>query len=112
MNPNAVRNWRAAPNQPCASWLQIPFFEFLRRRAERAELVNGRACGRKGERLKRFGEHLVKIRCWRIAGADVGIELRACPSCTNVDTYSMMAASMSGLSCPAVNAPMGPVPTS
>ena len=30
---------------------------------------------------------------------------------TNVDTYSIMAASMAGSSCGAVNAPMGPVST-
>ena len=57
-----------------ASRLQIPFLEFLRRRAERAELIDRRARGREGERLKRFGEHLVEIAVGD-AGADVRIEI-------------------------------------
>ena len=39
-------------------------FGALCRRAERAELVNGRARGREGERLKRFGQHLVEVLLW------------------------------------------------
>jgi hypothetical protein len=49
------------PIQPHSSRLQTPFFEFLRCRAELAQLVNGRARGREGERLKRFSEHLVEV---------------------------------------------------
>jgi hypothetical protein len=37
-------------------------FELLRRGAELAELVNGRACGEEGERLKGFGEKLIEVR--------------------------------------------------
>ena len=47
-----------------ASRLQIKFLEFLCRRAELAKLVNGRARGRKSERLKRFGEQLVEVGLW------------------------------------------------
>ena len=43
------------------SGLQIPFLEFLRRRTERAELVDRRTHGREGECIKRFGEHLVEV---------------------------------------------------
>ena len=60
-----------------ASRFQIPFLEFLRRRAELAELVNGRARGREGERLKRFGQHLVEVFPEAHAGGDVRIEMLA-----------------------------------
>src|SRR4030095_13822440 len=52
--------------------LQIPFLEFLRSRAERAELVHSRTRGREGERRKRFGEHCVEV----IAGCDAGADVR------------------------------------
>ncbi len=45
-----------------ASRFQIKLFELLRRGAELAELVNGRACGEEGERLKGFGEKLIEVR--------------------------------------------------
>src|SRR6266446_5850902 len=53
------------------SRLQIPFFEFLRRRAEVAEVVNGRASRGEGERLERFLEHLVEVFPRGEAGGDV-----------------------------------------
>src|SRR5205814_8722712 len=53
------------------SRLQIPFFEFLRRRAEVAEVVNGRASRGEGERLERFREHLVEVFPRGEAGGDV-----------------------------------------
>src|SRR5579859_5365514 len=59
------------------SLLQIPFFEFLRSGAERAQLVDGRAYRREGERRKRFGEHLVEVFPRGDAGADVRIEVIA-----------------------------------
>src|SRR6266700_2477423 len=59
------------------SRLQIPFFEFLRRRAEVAEVVNGRASGREGERLERFLEHLVEIFPRGEAGRDVRMVILA-----------------------------------
>src|SRR5262249_4626783 len=52
--------------------LQIPFLEFLRSRAERAELVHSRTRGRESERSKRFGEHFVEV----IAGCDAGADVR------------------------------------
>ena len=57
--------------------LYIQILEFLRRRAERAELIDRRAGGREGECFKRFGDHLVEIGGRRVAGADVRIEFRA-----------------------------------
>ena len=60
-----------------ASRLQIQLLEFLRRRAELAELVNGRARGRKGERRKRLGQHLVEVFPGRNAGGDVRIKTLA-----------------------------------
>src|SRR5215831_8771417 len=60
-----------------ASGLQIPFLEFLRSRAERAELVHSRTRGRESERRKRFGEHFVEVIEGGGAGADVRIELLA-----------------------------------
>jgi hypothetical protein len=66
-NLNATKNGRAAPDQPCGLWLQGPFFEFFRRGTEGAELVNGRACGREGERLERFFcRPLGMLRCLRL----------------------------------------------
>src|SRR2546429_2732721 len=60
-----------------SSRLQIPLFEFLRRRAEVAEVVNGRAGWREREGLKRFGEHLVQILSGGEAGGDVRIVMLA-----------------------------------
>src|SRR5882724_2707484 len=57
--------------------LKIPFLEFLRCCAEWTELVNGRARRREGERLKRFGQHLVEILLQSDAGADVRVEILA-----------------------------------
>ena len=59
------------------SGLQVPFLEFLRRRAELAELVNCRACWREGERLKRFLEHFVEVLPGGDAGGDVRIVMLA-----------------------------------
>src|SRR5215467_12885790 len=53
------------------SWPQSPFLEFLRSRAERAELVDSRTRRREGERRKRFSEHFVEVITGRDAGADV-----------------------------------------
>ena len=64
-------------NVELASGLQIPFLEFLRSRAERAELVHSRARGREGERRKRFGEHFVEVIPGGGPGADVRIEMLA-----------------------------------
>src|SRR5262245_30283446 len=64
-------------NVESASGLQIPFFEFLRSRAERAELVHSRARGREAERLKRFGEHFVEVIPGGGPGADVRTEMLA-----------------------------------
>src|SRR5262249_16512222 len=55
--------------------LQIPFLEFLRSRAERAELVYSRARGREGECRKRLREHLVEALPGCDAGADMRTEL-------------------------------------
>jgi hypothetical protein len=63
--------------QERTSGFQINFPELLRRGAELAELVNGRACGRESERLKRFGEQLVEVDPGREAGADMRIEMLA-----------------------------------
>jgi hypothetical protein len=57
-----------------ASRLQIPSLEFLRRRAERAELIDSCTGGREGERRKRLGEHLVEVLAWGGTGGDVRIE--------------------------------------
>jgi len=59
------------------SGFQIPFLELLCRRAERAELIYGRACRREGEGLKRFGQHLVEVCFRRDASADMRIEVFA-----------------------------------
>src|SRR5262245_31504155 len=64
-------------NVESASGLQIPFFEFLRSSAERAELVHSRARGREGKRLKRFGEHFVEVIPGGGPGADVRTEMLA-----------------------------------
>ena len=56
--------WRTPPERTRverASRFQIKLFELLRRGAELAELVNGRACGEEGERLKGFGEKLIEV---------------------------------------------------
>ena len=45
-----------------ASRFQTKLFELLRRGAELAELVNGRACGEESERLKGFGEKLIEVK--------------------------------------------------
>src|SRR6266516_2886392 len=57
--------------------LQIPFFEFLRRGPEVAEVVNGPACRRKGERFKRFLEHFVEVSPRGEAGRDVRMVILA-----------------------------------
>ena len=54
-----------------SSGLQLELLELLRCRAEVAELVNGRARGRKGERFKRFLEHFVEVSPRGEAGCDV-----------------------------------------
>src|SRR5256886_12995481 len=53
------------------SRLQVELMEFLRRRAEVAEVVNGRTSRREGERLERFLEHLVEVFPRGEAGGDV-----------------------------------------
>ena len=58
-----------------ASRLQLPFFQFFRRRAERAKLIHRRAGRREGKRLKRFGQHLVKVFPKGNANGDVGVEV-------------------------------------
>src|SRR5438477_10214952 len=60
-----------------SSRLQIPLFEFLRRRAEVAEVGNGRAGWREREGLKRFGEQLVQILSAGEGGGDVRIVILA-----------------------------------
>jgi hypothetical protein len=55
----------------------IPFLEFLRRRAELAELVNGCARGREGEWIEGLGEHLVEVHPGGDAGGDMRIETLA-----------------------------------
>ena len=63
---------------PWASRFQVKFFEFLRRRAVRAQLVDGHARGGERERRKRLGEQLVEIGARGGAGGDVRIEFLAC----------------------------------
>ena len=53
------------------SGLQLELMELLRRRAEVAKMVNGRANRREGERLERFLEHLVEVFPRGEAGGDV-----------------------------------------
>src|SRR6266446_8362585 len=51
--------------------------EFLRRRAEVAKMVNGRAGWREGERRKRFLEHFVEVSPRGEAGGDVRMVMLA-----------------------------------
>ena len=59
-NPKIQRRQKSRESGS-ASRLQIEFPEFLRRRAELAKLINGRARRRKGEGLERFGQQLVEV---------------------------------------------------
>ena len=59
------------------SALQIPLLEPLRRRAERAELIDGCTRWRERELRERFGDHLIEVGRRRVARADGRIELRA-----------------------------------
>ena len=59
------------------SRLQIPFFEFLRGRAVRAELLHRRAGGREGKWLEGLLEHLVEVVLRGNANADMRIEVPA-----------------------------------
>src|SRR5207253_7520657 len=60
-----------------ASRFQVELLEFLRCRAEVAEVVNGRANRREGERLERFLEHLVEVSPRGEAGGDVRMVILA-----------------------------------
>src|SRR5579863_2980387 len=70
-----IRHVKAASQR--VSTFQIPFFQFLRSRAEWAELIDGCARRRKGERLKLFFEHFVEVLSGGDACADVRIVIRA-----------------------------------
>src|SRR5437773_3904519 len=59
------------------SGLQLELMEFLRRRAEVAKMVNGRAGWREGERRKRFLEHFVEVGPRGEAGGDVRMVMLA-----------------------------------
>ena len=50
---------------------QVELLEFLRCRAEVAEVVNGRACWREREAVKRFRDHLVQVLSGGETGGDV-----------------------------------------
>jgi hypothetical protein len=76
------RKYRASLGLACSlryagSVLRAPFMELLRSGAELSQLEDGGACRREGERLERFGEHLVEVvpRC--NARGDVRIEMLA-----------------------------------
>src|ERR1700692_3484962 len=70
-DPERTRVWKRA------SRFQIKLFELLRRCAELAELVNGRACERESERFKRLGEQLVKVGPGCEARGDMRTEMLA-----------------------------------
>src|SRR5438477_4672786 len=73
---NSRQRYRA-DSRAVPSGLQVELMEFLRRRAEVAEVVNGCACRRKRERFKRFGEHLVQILSGGEAGGDMRMVILA-----------------------------------
>ena len=60
-----------------SSGLHVELMEFLRRRAEVAKMVNGRAGWREGERRKRFLEHFVEVGPRGEAGGDVRMVILA-----------------------------------
>src|SRR5258707_12903197 len=59
------------------SRFQVELLELLRCRAEVAEVVNGRACRREREVIKRWGEHLVRYLSGGKPGGDVRLKIDA-----------------------------------
>ena len=108
-----VNSFRISTVTPArsASWLHIPFLEFLCRRAELAELINCRTRRREGEWLKRFGQHCVKVLPKGNAGGDVWIEMFAGSLRHKRRNVSDQQGSMSRSSGVVTNAVESPVST-
>ena len=74
---------------PWASRFQGKFFEFLRRRAVRAQLVDSHARGGERKRRKRLGSNLSRSARGAVPVETCGLNFSPAAFCTNVDTYSI-----------------------